>query len=837
MAKALVLALALLAGQAEQRREAVRNSFTSRVREILPGIEDRLEPGRDPPWTTEFLELTARPGGRPRHPGLEREDLEPLAAAALRGADPQQWPVVLREIERRRLRSAAPVILPAIQRSDVGIAASVALQGLDSKGLVPELLRMAEDASPEVQRRALGVISAWRAREAIPALLRLPAGGSAGQALIDLRAREVIPILRARLRSRDIQTVREAIDVLLHFRAREAVPDLAVLLKSKDGAFREFAAWALGWLRARETVPEIAKLIDSNEALTRSMAITVLQAMRDPEAAREIRTRVLIHPSRDMRSLGFVAACTLSDRDAIPGLVRALRLEGSQEGALSSLVTLEAQEAVPEILALLQKDPYPALTTKTIQALIDLRAAEAVEPLKKFLDHSDPAVRAASLRAMVDLGAPGLEPRLIQGVKDPDPGIREASAYGLGVLRIKEGIPGLRALLEKDTSGKVRRAAAANLSLLEARDAIPAMLRLFGEGPEYFGEDVAASLGRLNVRSIIPVCVETIRTGNETEKNTAVAILGTLRAVEAAPGLVPLLKNRDATIRMAALRGLEAIRSRDRMADIVARLRDDESCVRSLALHVVRQLNDRSAAPALMEMLEVDDEFGLAAGELLVEWGIREAFPLFRQVLAESQAFYRPCYASLLLRTGDGEALPGLLDLIEWGEKGLCLGAVATAMDLGVEPAIPSIVVRLSDGDPEIRRAVASALCRLGRTDGVDVVLEEVQAKTELNALRQPQTFRRLDRETVTGDLAGTAKQIVERIAKEAGLAVEAPADPAWASWRVLPNPGDRLTRLQVLEAALPSRYELICEPDRIRILTRMRALDFWRAWWAARRK
>jgi hypothetical protein len=273
------------------RRIALRDSLSLREKQLLPGIEDRLDPDQPLRWTQAFLELVERSEGRAKHPELQREDLEVLAAPALRGAEAEQRYFVLREIQRRRLKSAGTELLKLLQSPDFNVYfhAGQTLEAVPTQEVLREVVKLIEDPRPMVRHSAIHLVVAWRAREAIPALLRLhpweaenDKSSDAAQALIALRAREAIPALRASLRSGNRETVQQAAWALSELRALEAVPDLIALLEHKDPFFRGAAAGSLSSLKVRETIPAIGKLLDDSEQFARSSALQALDQSRLP---------------------------------------------------------------------------------------------------------------------------------------------------------------------------------------------------------------------------------------------------------------------------------------------------------------------------------------------------------------------------------------------------------------------------------------------------------------------------------------------------------------------------------------------------------------------------
>ncbi|HVR83077.1 MAG TPA: HEAT repeat domain-containing protein, partial [Planctomycetota bacterium] len=189
--------------------------------------------------------------------------------------------------------------------------------------------------------------------------------------------------------------------------------------------------------------------------------------------------------------------------------------------------------------------------------------------------------------------------------------------------------------------------------------------------------------------------------------------------------------------------------------------------------------------------------------------------------------------------------------------------AASALASLGARETIPDLLRLVEDPSVLVRLAVANALCTLGSRAGVPALLQKcadlrwpIREGTSnvsvgkspgiLNALRQPELWKRLKGTAVTPDLRSTRKANLERIAKAAGLSLDwspsvQPDLDGWILGRRLRPQGIRgWTFLDELQHDLRGRwvgsrsprYEAVLEPDRIRILTSDEALQFWTGWW-----
>jgi hypothetical protein len=244
-----------------------------------------------------------------------------------------------------------------------------------------------------------------------------------------------------------------------------------------------------------------------------------------------------------------------------------------------------------------------------------------------------------------------------------------------------------------------------------------------------------------------------------------------------------------------------------------------------------------------LKCVEEDEELGMNAAEVLAEWKLPEVLAALQKRAQGGYAAPRSRMIWIRLQLGDRAVIPEFLKIIERGEGWVCQSAMAAAAACNLREAVPGIVTRLRDVDRKVSLSAASALLRMGRREGVDILLEEYRGYDLMNLLKRPEEFLRLDQVPIQGSQVGTARQIVERIARDAGLTVEGPPPP-WSDapeWDrnvlQLANGGNRPSRREMLNRALLYDFDYICEPGRIRIVRLRESSRFWRSWWEEQRK
>ena len=143
----------------------------------------------------------------------------------------------------------------------------------------------------------------------------------------------------------------------------------------------------------------------------------------------------------------------------------------------------------------------------------------------------------------------------------------------------------------------------------------------------------------------------------------------------------------------------------------------------------------------------------------------------------------------------------------------------------------------LEDPVSYVRFVAAQALCRLGRREGVPLILESARSNPEsrwflviLNQVRRPGVWEKVRK--AEGDLKTLAEKAGLRI--EESFRFEFRPDAFWIS-KASRLPEEDLRRFFI--RVVPRSREIVLEDDRLRVLYRDEALKFWSAWWAEERK
>lgn len=442
-------------------------------------------------------------------------------------------------------------------------------------------------------------------------------------------------------------------------------------------------------------------------------------------------------------------------------------------------------------------------------------AIQDVAELVERLSSDAPEVReeaTARLKA-IDRAAPQLR----KAARDPDPEVAQRARQVLAVLEVRASLsPALRRAMpgveERLAAGEPRTWTQVFLETGEDAEALaPRAIR--GAPGVREAQLVLDKIGRLHMRTAIPEIVRLLREEGDLG-GAAAGVLVQLRANEAVPELLKVVGGEAGRWpRVWAIDTLGKLRAGEAFDTLRNLQADPDPVVRHTAARALPEIRGSDSVPSLLPFL------------------------------TDVNPFVRTIAVCLLHQLRRPEAVPALLPLLDDPETQVRSAAARALGALEAVESAPALARRLRDVD-KVRLAAAESLCRLGSRGGVDPHLEAAEHDTDvplhvLNALRRPADWRRLRSRVVTLNGSGQS-ELGQALARAAELPMESSAvsrqeEVMWsiAAHTASKREGhvsviDALEDLRVLNQA-----EYVLEPDRIRILPRAQALDFWKSWWA----
>ncbi len=477
-----------VAGRARQLVRAInlRSKLSARLLAAMPGVDDRLAGDDAHAWTEALHEAVAKDrSDARRHPELTKDDVDVLAAAALRAATDAERAATCTIVAEWRLSSATPEVVKLLDGNLRGQAART-LARLGAKDAAPQIVPLLQDKRVSVRWEAARALADLGAKSALPAIMPLLDDENdmlrqgATYAIEHLDARDRIPDLLRVMREGPPGAGSGMTAALVRMRAVEAVPELVKMLKHERPNARCTAADALGRLGAAEAVPDLVKALaddDDNVRFASARAVGLLRAKEAVPALKELVRAGAAPSGKDrVRAAAARALALCGASDAIPAIAKLLEDEAGfvRMTAAHALALLRAKETAPAVARLLSdKEAY--VRGGAALALASL-APERVDAILPLLKDEDATARS---RVALALGRTGDAPSVVKLtplLADESSDVRTAAAGALGEIGDASAIPALEKLLD-DQDWSVGFTAGGAVCACGSRKGVPALLR------------------------------------------------------------------------------------------------------------------------------------------------------------------------------------------------------------------------------------------------------------------------------------------------------------------------------------------------------------------------
>ena len=219
-------------------------------------------------------------------------------------------------------------------------------------------------------------------------------------------------------------------------------------LKSPNAKTREQAAAALGKSRRREAVPPLAAVVRDPDLKVRRTAVQSLRKLRDVSAVPALLTSMQDGDNRireeALEAVVEVYADNL-DRQPLPRFIEPFTAGYGRSG-LSPFANVEP--TVYDGLARSLGDEEPSIREDAARAIGILHGGVVVDQLLIALSDPISRVRGAAATSLARVGSTADGTGLIPLLQDEDSDVRQRALQAIGVLRVRDATPALRALYE-----------------------------------------------------------------------------------------------------------------------------------------------------------------------------------------------------------------------------------------------------------------------------------------------------------------------------------------------------------------------------------------------------
>jgi HEAT repeat protein len=353
--------------------------------------------------------------------------------------------------------------------------------------------------------------------------------------------------------------------------SRAATDALVGLLRDKQWFVRGAAADSLKSLGDVSAVPALTHALEmeTNEGVRES----IRAALETLKRSSDYSLGGFTDPDPAVRKKSARDALMRRDGRTVEALIGLLNDPVAEVRAAAAATLVE--ERNPAVIAFeirtLEKDDDVIARMNAAEALGELHAVEAVEPLIRALSDSSGAVREKAIVALGEIG----DPRAARPIAGTITSYSFSNWYEASRALSKLGDAGLTALLALLGNGEepVRMAAARGLQLFKDPRATAALIKALNDSSDIVRGDAAGSLGQIGDRSAIEPLLDALRRRGGRSNEAVAAALGRLRDQRAVPALLAELRNpvsaQEATIIITALGNLGGADSLDALIQII----------------------------------------------------------------------------------------------------------------------------------------------------------------------------------------------------------------------------------------------------------------------------
>ena len=294
----------------------------------------------------------------------------------------------------------------------------------------------------------------------------------------------------------------------------KTIDSLCALLEKGDEADRCYVVRTFGALRESSVLTALVKRLRDDDIDVCVDAVEALGRLDDPAVIPPLLESLRGDPSGEVRTAAVEALGRFNDPQVVKALVDVierrpedLELEGDwddwwdmQRHAVVALGHLQAAEAVPTLVALLESEEGGDIEGETLQSLAQLGTL-GVNALQRRLTEGPVRQRSRAAKALGHAADRATLPILAKGLLDEEPEVRIAVLEALGQRQAGRYLPAVLLAL-KDRSAEVRsKATEVALQMTgpndEARDLVDPLLELLDDADSQVRRTALACLARL----------------------------------------------------------------------------------------------------------------------------------------------------------------------------------------------------------------------------------------------------------------------------------------------------------------------------------------------------
>ena len=513
-----------------------------------------------------------------------------------------------------------------------------------------------------------------------------------------------------------------------HIGDPRAVEPLIKSLDDSDFIVRRNSVDALGDIGDPRAVNPLIKTLDDESFMGRINSIDALGKIADPHAIDPI-IKTLGDHVEDVQDL---AALVLSNMGniAVEPLINALQNPNKciQAYAASILGNIGDTRAVWPLIQVLEAppvyyiDPHPDDPEWDVQvasaiSLGTIRDHRAIEPLKRALMSSNPALSLSASEALKQMGVDGESLIKKQQLTDELETIifvffnsdnREERNNAVQMLA-KIGEPAFEPILEASVSDDsvIRRKCCDALGLMGNPRAVIPLTTLLADSDRFVRRRAANALIRIGDERAVSSLINALNDPESKVRSRAATALGNIGDNNAVNHLINSSMDRNSSVREESVRALHKIgwtpNTDERSIKFLIGQRDFNRCA---------EIGEPAIIP-LINTFNSDSETRNKAVKAIVKIGEPAINPLLNALNNPNPVIIRKACDALGL-IGDPRAVIPLTERLNDPEKYVRRRAANALIRIGDERAVDPLINALNDSEYKVRMRAAEALGNIG---------------------------------------------------------------------------------------------------------------------------
>jgi len=376
--------------------------------------------------------------------------------------------------------------------------------------------------------------------------------------------------------------IRQAVIAALNSIGHPEMPQrIAALLTDPDPIVRESALKIAGYFGYSDCLDRVLSCCRDDNETVRRTAIEQLPFFEE-FGAFDALVRALEHDTAPVRAAAAAALARVEHPTRTGTLLRALDDADPwvRFMTLRSLGAIGAAEAVPPVLATVEKDPEPHVRLAAIEVIGRISPAEALDVLEPLTNSPNPDIARAAVAALGNVDRDEALTVLEQHSRAPEPSTRLAAVEALA-RRSETRVPQiLQWVAAVDHTAEVVAAALEALARVGKRD---------------------DEQGSAAARALIALTAEPSR------RESAIGVLSGLPP-RCIPDIAAGLRHPSTDVRCASVEALGRMKQPDASRALESALDDGVSLVRLTAVAELKHLGTRTSQRKLMALARTDPD-------------------------------------------------------------------------------------------------------------------------------------------------------------------------------------------------------------------------------------